>query len=94
MNKIEEIAWALAVTDDHAAISDFLKSLLTQSEIKEISSRWELVKLLESGMSQRKISRQLGLSLCKITRGSKELKKKPSSFRKMIDTYKRLEEAQ
>jgi TrpR family trp operon transcriptional repressor len=45
------------------------------------------VKLLDHGMSQRKISNQLKLSLCKITRGSKELKKKSSVFKYMIDVH-------
>ena len=53
MYKIKEIARVLAVTDDPQLIEGFLKSILTKSEIDEISSRWELVKLLNDGMSQR-----------------------------------------
>lgn len=90
MDKIDEIASALASIDDADLISGFLKSILTESEVDEVSSRWELVKLLDEGMSQRKISDKLGLSLCKITRGSKELKKDPSFFRIMIDKHKLL----
>jgi TrpR family trp operon transcriptional repressor len=40
-------------------------------------------------MPQRKIAEELGLSLCKITRGSRELKKEGSAFRVLLD---RLEE--
>lgn len=90
MDKINEIALVLANTSDEKAISEFLKSLLTESEIREVSSRWELVKLLDQGMSQRKISDKLGLSLCKITRGSKELKKNPSFFKQMLEKFKEL----
>ncbi|MCU0846276.1 MAG: trp operon repressor [Spirochaetes bacterium] len=85
MYKLKEIAGALALVEDEKIIEDFLKSLLTNNEISEISSRWELVKLLNKGISQRKISEALGLSLCKITRGSRELRKKNSSFRHMIE---------
>jgi len=85
MYKLKEIAGALARVDDEKIIEDFLKSLLTKNEISDISSRWELVKLLDQGISQRKISEALGLSLCKITRGSRELRKKNSSFRHMIE---------
>ena len=88
MNRINEIARVLSETDDKDLIEDFLKSILTEKEINEISSRWELVKLLYEGLSQRKISDKLGVSLCKITRGSKELKKEPSPFRQMIEKYK------
>ncbi len=85
MKKIKEIARVLAVTKDEKTIEKFLKSLLTQNELDEISSRWELVKLLDRGMTQRKIAGKLHLSLCKITRGSKELKKRASAFKFMID---------
>jgi TrpR family transcriptional regulator, trp operon repressor len=85
MKKITEIARALAVTRDEKMIEKFLRSLLTETEIDEISSRWELTKLIDSGMTQRKIAEKLHLSLCKITRGSKELKKKSSPFKYMID---------
>jgi TrpR family trp operon transcriptional repressor len=79
-----ELARALGATSDPRSILRFLNSLLTPNEIREIASRWELVKLLDRGDSQRQIARQLGLSLCKITRGSRELKKKDSPFKLMI----------
>jgi len=41
-------------------------------------------------MSQRNIAKDLGLSLCNITRGSKELKKEDSPFAVMIEEYKKL----
>jgi len=81
----KELVKALSRTDDSELIEDFLRSLLTDNEVYEVSSRWALVKLIDSGVTQRQISRDLGLSLCKITRGSKELKKEDSSFRKMLN---------
>jgi TrpR family trp operon transcriptional repressor len=91
IDAIKEISRALAATDDPKLIEKFLRSILTENEIGEISSRWELVRMLDEGISQRKISEALGLSLCKITRGSKELKKNPSPFKRMIDLYKDLD---
>jgi TrpR family trp operon transcriptional repressor len=38
-------------------------------------------------MSQRKIAEELGMSLCKITRGSKELQKRDSAFKTVLDGY-------
>jgi TrpR family trp operon transcriptional repressor len=81
---MSEIARALAATSDPKIILRFLESLLTANELREIASRWELVKRLKQGQSQRQIARQLGLSLCKITRGSRELKKKDAPFQRMI----------
>jgi TrpR family trp operon transcriptional repressor len=45
------------------------------------------VKLLARGESQRAIARRLGMSLCKITRGSRELKKRNSAFRRVLSEY-------
>jgi TrpR family trp operon transcriptional repressor len=91
MDRIDEIALVLANAKEPIQIAEFLRSILTKNEVKEVSSRWELVKLLNEGMSQRKISEKLGLSLCKITRGSKELKKNPSFFKQMIEMYSTLD---
>jgi TrpR family trp operon transcriptional repressor len=88
MKSLREISQVLAETGDGDQIESFLRSILTRNEIDEISSRWELVKLLYNGMSQRKIAEKLGISLCKITRGSKELKKPRSPFRSMIEKHR------
>ena len=90
MYKIDEISKALASERDSSIIEEFLSSILTENEIKEISSRWELVKMLREGKSQRKIAEELKLSLCKITRGSKELKKDSSPFEYMLKIYENL----
>ena len=87
MDGIDEIATILAKVRDSRLIRDFLESILTERELDEVSGRWELVKMLDRGMSQRAVASQLGMSLCKITRGSRELKKPDSAFRRIIDRY-------
>ena len=82
---IGELARAFAATDDQAFIETFLRSLLTPGEIADVAARWALVKALDRKVPQREIARELGLSLCKITRGSRELKKENSAFRRMLD---------
>jgi len=82
---LKELAQALANCGDAELTESFLLQLFTPSEVQEMGKRWALVCLLNEGMSQRTIARELGLSLCKITRGSKELKKENSSFRRIID---------
>ncbi len=82
-----EICEFLAKTDDSKTISRFLESLLTPKEVKTLSSRWQIVKLLDQGVPQRKIAKDLHLSLCKITRGSKELKKRNSILKKAIQQF-------
>jgi len=84
---LKELATALSICDDRELIEEFLDSLFTPAEVKEMGKRWALVRLLDHGMSQRNIAKELGLSLCKITRGSKELQKENSPFRRLIRIY-------
>jgi len=87
MRGIAEIAAVLARVQDQELIAAFLRSILTRRELQEVGGRWELVKRLARGESQRAIARRLGMSLCKITRGSRELKKKNSAFRRVLSEY-------
>jgi TrpR family transcriptional regulator, trp operon repressor len=84
---IGELSRALSLAHDPELIGDFLACLLTPTELKEVSARWALVREIDAGTTQREIARKMGLSLCKITRGSKELKKENSPFKKMIDIF-------
>jgi TrpR family trp operon transcriptional repressor len=85
MNKnIKEISELFAFSKDPKEIMNFFRSILTPKELKDIGSRWELVKKLDQGESQRKIAHDLHLSLCKITRGSKELKKKNAVLKRFL----------
>ena len=81
---IREISEVLAKVEDPRLIEGFLIDILTESELNDLSSRWEIVKLLDKGTTQRKIAHDFHLSLCKITRGSKELNKKNSAIKKII----------
>jgi TrpR family trp operon transcriptional repressor len=87
MTGVEQVAEVLARIRDPKLVLEFLKCILTPYELGEVSGRWELVKLLDQGVSQRKISEQLGMSLCKITRGSRELKKQNSAFKRVLSEY-------
>jgi len=87
-NNIGEIARLISKIDDPYLIEGFLCGILTPAELEKISSRWEIVKLLQQGISQRKIAQKLHLSLCNITRGSRELKKKNSPLKKVINELK------
>ncbi|MDR2020806.1 MAG: trp operon repressor [Treponema sp.] len=83
-SNLEELSRTIAKADDGELIESFLRSLLTPAEIVDIAVRWALVKALEQKVPQRKIARDLGLSLCRITRGSRELKKENSAFLRML----------
>ena len=82
--ELNNLARALARSKNAREIFEFLQGILTPQEREKITLRWELTKLLERGFSQRTIAKMLGVSLCKITRGSKELKEGPAGFRKIM----------
>lgn len=84
---IGELSLVFAKIRDPATVERLLRALLTEAEVAEIAGRWELVKLLQSGMSQRRIAEALHMSLCKITRGSKELKKPGSALKEAVKPY-------
>ena len=71
--------------EDENLVYDFLVCLFTPAERRDIVNRWLLVKEIDKGTTQRDIAKKFGMSLCKITRGSKELHKPDSAFRKVLD---------
>jgi TrpR family trp operon transcriptional repressor len=88
---LHEMCRAVASTDDPALIEDFFSCLLTPAEVKDVSNRWLLVREIEKGTTQREIARMFGMSLCKITRGSREYKKAGSAFKRMLEIANQLD---
>lgn len=68
------LAAALARLDDASTVRRFLGEILTPAELHDLALRWRLLERLCAGQSQRAIADDLGVSLCKITRGSRVLK--------------------
>ena len=81
---LREFVSVLAALHDADAVYDVLFALLTPREREKIALRWRLLCLLQKGVTQRAVAAQLGISLCKITRGSRELKHGRPGFRKAI----------
>jgi TrpR family trp operon transcriptional repressor len=82
---LAELARLLSGAGESLLVEDFLRCLLTPAEIADIAGRWALVKALRQKISQREIAKDLGVSLCKITRGSRELKKPNSAFVRLLE---------
>ena len=85
---IKELCHLIMQSSDENFLYDFFSCLFTKPELKDIANRWLLVKEIDKGTTQREIAKKFGMSLCKITRGSKELSKPESAFRKMLDINK------
>lgn len=65
-------------------LRDFLADLLTPEELEHLALRWQIVKLLHKGFTQREVSRQLKVSIATITRGSRVLRNRYGGFQKAL----------
>lgn len=86
---IKELCHLIKKSDDENFIYEFFNCLFTKPELKDIANRWLLVKEIDAGTTQREIANKFSMSLCKITRGSRELNKEESAFRKMLELLKK-----
>lgn len=73
--------------DDMKAL---FQDIFTEAEIKDFTIRWKLMNDLIEGKAQRKIASDLKISLCRITRGSKMLKKKDGYVSRLL--HERIDE--
>lgn len=89
MSAFKEITQILSEITDPKDIEKFLIEILTDNERKDLSLRWDLMKKLHQGVPQRTISSELGISLCKITRGSRILKSGNSIICKILNNSKK-----
>ncbi|MDH5502466.1 MAG: YerC/YecD family TrpR-related protein [Acidimicrobiia bacterium] len=64
---------AIASLDDANEVAGLLRDLCTRREITEMASRWQIVRLLDSGLSYRDIAQQTGASTATVTRVSQWL---------------------
>lgn len=86
MSAFKEITQILSDINEPEDIEKFLNEILTENERKDLSLRWDLMRKLHDGIPQRAISSELGISLCKITRGSKILKSGDSIINKILNS--------
>lgn len=63
---------------------NFLRDLCTLEELDELSSRWQVVELLDKGHSYREISKKTGLSTTTITRIAHWLKHGAGGYQTVI----------
>lgn len=84
----KELIKLLANIHDSKLLDEFMEDILTPGEFEEIVSRWQIIKQLAQGVPQREIATKLGVSIAKITRGSRELRNKNGGFWKVLKSKK------
>ncbi|MBW2595896.1 MAG: transcriptional regulator [Deltaproteobacteria bacterium] len=81
----DELIKIFTEISDFKEMKAFIEEILTPKEIEDFALRWKLLQELHEGSTQRSIASKYGISLCKITRGSKILKKDNSTTKKILD---------
>lgn len=66
-----------------------LKDILTPQELDSVAERWQLIQMLAAGVPQREIAKKLGISISKITRGSRMLQYGSGGFGVFLDRVKK-----
>jgi TrpR family trp operon transcriptional repressor len=87
-NSLKEICNSVNQLPSVEQIEAFFKVILSEKELEDIQLRWELMKKLKEGESQRNIAKELHVSLCKITRGAKILKQPDGIINKILSNEK------
>ena len=81
----DELVEVFTEISDFEEMKSFIEEILTPKEIEDFALRWKLLQELNEGHTQRSIAAKYGISLCKITRGSKILKKNNSITKKILN---------
>jgi TrpR family trp operon transcriptional repressor len=81
-----DVIQILCEITDVQQMKNFLDEVLTPAEQRDLGLRWGLMKRLNAGMPQRQIAAELGISLCKITRGAKILRQSQSISKRYLDS--------
>ncbi len=84
----EDLITLFSSIQDKDEIKQLFSELFTTSELRDVVLRWQLLKDLTGGLTQRAIAAKYNISLCKITRGSKILKNQDSIVRAVLVDHK------
>ena len=76
---------ALLRLDDRDEVAAFLRDLCTLGEIRDLSQRWAVVRLLHDGLHYAEISKRTGASTATITRIASWLHHGEGGYRAMLE---------
>jgi Trp operon repressor len=68
-------------------LHEFLFDILSPTEYKDLSIRWQIVKQLNEGTPHREIAKNLKVSVTTVTRGSRELANLKGGFQQVLNKY-------
>ncbi|MEI6287248.1 MAG: YerC/YecD family TrpR-related protein [Bacillota bacterium] len=82
--ELECLLEAIVTIDNTTDARAFLRDLCTINELTAMAERWEVVRLLETGMTYRDICEQTGSSTATITRVAHWLNSGTGGYRQVL----------
>lgn len=77
VKKMTDLLWQIK---DKDYMFNFLEDLFTQKELKDITERVQILRLLKKWKTQRDVAEELGISVTTVNRGAKVLKNWKGAF--------------
>jgi Trp operon repressor len=87
-NKEELFNILLQVSKDKKIFISFLDDILTKKELKNLTTRWQIIKKLYKKENHHIIANDLKIGVGTVTRGSRELQDKNGGFYQAIKKFK------
>ncbi len=88
-SQLKDLLKLFASIESEKEAEMLLQDLLTPQELDSLSERWQLIQKLHEGKSQRDIAEELGISVSKITRGSRMLQYGTGGFQYFLEKLKK-----
>lgn len=86
---LRELYELLSAVKDEKEAKLLIEDLLTPQEVASLAERWQLIRELDNGTPQRDIAQKLGVSISKITRGSRMLQYGSGGFAHFLKRLKK-----
>jgi TrpR-related protein YerC/YecD len=82
---IEALFGAVLALESVEETERFFRDLCTLNELRDMSQRWAVVRLLDSGLHYAEVSKRTGASTATITRIASWLNHGEGGYRQMLD---------
>jgi TrpR-related protein YerC/YecD len=87
-HKIEDLLLSFQANENEVELKEFLLDLLSTDELKELSNRWQVAKMLNDKIPYTQITEQTGMSSTTIARISKCLSRESSGYKTILERTK------
>lgn len=87
--KTDNLFRAILSLKDVKEARNFFRDLCTIDELKEMTERWQIVKMIDQGHSYRKIAEELNVSTTTVSRVALWLNHGKGGYRAVLERLKR-----